>query len=412
MADQTSPGSAGSEPRSSPGSAGSEHGSVSASSAAALEFRHVSKRYPGSDRPVLVDLSFEVPAGEICVLVGPSGCGKTTAMRMVNRMIDITEGDILLDGESVQKREPADLRRHIGYVIQQIGLFPHLSIGDNIATVPRLLGWDRQRVEARVQELLELIGLPPETRERYPAEVSGGQRQRVGVARALAADPPLMLMDEPFGAIDPITRERLQDEFLRLQQDIRKTIVFVTHDIDEAIKMGDRIAILREGGVLVQFDTPERILAEPADDFVARFVGLDRGLKRLSLSKLSDLSLEGAQALADGTPAPARTDRSRVVFVDDRDRPVGRLGADGEPEPVGPVGDPDTSLRDALSLIMSDGNRPLVVVDADGALAGLARVEVIAGALAVGNGAGGPTPTGPAATGPAPADPAPGEGGP
>ncbi len=362
------------------------------SAAAALEFRNVSKRYPGGDRPVLVDLSFEVPAGEICVLVGPSGCGKTTAMRMVNRMIDITEGDILLDGDSVRKRDPAELRRHIGYVIQQIGLFPHLSIGDNIATVPRLLGWDRKRVEARVAELLELVSLPPETRERYPAEVSGGQRQRVGVARALAADPPLMLMDEPFGAIDPITRERLQNEFLRLQREIRKTIVFVTHDIDEAIKMGDRIAILREGGVLVQFDTPERILAEPADDFVARFVGLDRGLKRLSLSKLSDLSLEPAESLPDGTPAAGRADRQRVVFVDDAGRPVGRLGTDGEPEPIGPRGDPNTSLRDALSLIMSDGNRPLVVVDADGAVAGLVRIEVIAGALAVGNGN---TPTAP-----------------
>jgi osmoprotectant transport system ATP-binding protein len=368
------------------------------SSAASLEFRNVTKRYGSTDPPVLVDLSFEVPAGEICVLVGPSGCGKTTAMRMVNRMIDITEGDILLDGDSVREREPAELRRHIGYVIQQTGLFPHLSIGDNIATVPRLLGWDRKRINARVEELLELISLPPETRERYPAEVSGGQRQRVGVARALAADPPLMLMDEPFGAIDPITRERLQNEFLRLQQDIRKTIVFVTHDIDEAIKMGDRIAILREGGVLVQFDTPKRILAEPADDFVARFVGLDRGLKRLALSSLSDLSLERAESVPDSTPVRTRTDHSRVVFVDGAGRPVGRLGLDGEPEPVGPTGNPGTSLRDALSLIMSDGNRPLIVVDADGMLAGLARVEVIAGALAIGNGATEPgedTPAGP-----------------
>ena len=354
--------------------------------AAELEFKNVSKRYPGSDKPALRDLSFKVPAGDICVLVGPSGCGKTTAMRMVNRMIDITEGDILLDGKSVLGRNPSDLRREIGYVIQQIGLFPHLSIGDNIATVPRLLGWDRKRVKARVDELLELISLPAETRDRYPAEVSGGQRQRVGVARALAADPPLMLMDEPFGAIDPITRERLQNEFLRLQEDLRKTIVFVTHDIDEAIKMGDRIAIMREGGVLAQYDTPEEILAEPADEFVARFVGLDRGLKRLALSKLSDLSLDDADSVPDGTPAHSRSEPDRVVFVDGQSRPVGRLGRDREPEPIGPVGDPDTSLRDALSLIMSDGNRPLVVVDADGAVAGLARLEVIAGALASHNG--------------------------
>jgi osmoprotectant transport system ATP-binding protein len=369
-----------------PAPAVQQNGSQEHHGAAELEFRNVSKRYPGADRPALENLSFKVPAGEICVLVGPSGCGKTTAMRMVNRMIDITEGDILLDGMSVLKRNPSDLRREIGYVIQQIGLFPHLSIGDNIATVPRLLGWDRKRTEARVQELLELISLPPETKDRYPAEVSGGQRQRVGVARALAADPPLMLMDEPFGAIDPITRDRLQNEFLRLQQDIRKTIVFVTHDIDEAIKMGDRIAILREGGILAQYDTPERILAEPADEFVARFVGLDRGLKRLALSKLSDISLDRAESLPDGTPARGSADPQRVVFVDDRGRPVGRLGRDREPEPAGPIGNPETSLRDALSLIMSDSNRPLVVVDADGVLAGVAPIDVIAGALAVGNG--------------------------
>jgi osmoprotectant transport system ATP-binding protein len=356
--------------------------------AAELEFRNVSKRYPGSDKPALRDLSFKVPAGDICVLVGPSGCGKTTAMRMVNRMIDITEGDILLDGKSVRGRKPAELRREIGYVIQQIGLFPHLSIGDNIATVPRLLGWDRKRVSARVDELLELISLPAETRDRYPAEVSGGQRQRVGVARALAADPPLMLMDEPFGAIDPITRERLQNEFLRLQEELRKTIVFVTHDIDEAIKMGDRIAIMREGGVLVQYDTPDRILAEPKDEFVARFVGLDRGLKRLSLSNLSDLSLEEADPLPDGTPARGRPRPDRVVFVDNAGNPVGRLGADGEPEPVGAVARPETSLRDALSLIMTDNNRPLVVAGDDGVL-GLARIEVIAGALANSHGGSG-----------------------
>ncbi|MGH2894187.1 MAG: ABC transporter ATP-binding protein, partial [Solirubrobacteraceae bacterium] len=351
-----------------------------------VRYENATKRYDGSGEAAVDGLDLEVPAGEVCVLVGPSGCGKTTAMRLVNRTVELTSGDVKIGGSSVRERDPARLRREIGYVIQQIGLFPHLSVGDNIATVPRLLGWDRKRVDARVTELLELISLPAETRGRYPAEISGGQRQRVGVARALAADPPLMLMDEPFGAIDPITRERLQDEFLRLQQDIRKTIVFVTHDIDEAIKMGDRIAIMREGGVLAQFDTPKRILAEPADDFVARFVGLDRGLKRLSLSKLSDLTLQSAEHVPDGTPAPSRSDRSRVVFVDGDDRPVGRLGLDGEPEPVGPTGDQETSLRDALSLIMSDGNRPLVVVDADGATAGLVRLDVIAGALAVGNG--------------------------
>ncbi len=272
-------------------------------SAAPLEFRHVGKRYPGSDRAAIDDLSFEVPAGEICVLVGPSGCGKTTAMRLVNRMIDLTSGEILLDGRSVTDRKPAELRREIGYVIQQIGLFPHQTIAQNIATVPKLLGWDKRRTEARVSELLELIGLDPDLAGRYPSQLSGGQRQRVGVARALAADPPLMLMDEPFGAIDPINRERLQDEFLRLQQEIRKTIVFVTHDIDEAIKMGDRIAIMREGGVLAQYATPDELLAAPADEFVATFVGADRGLKRLTLCHLGDIELTGGVVVHVGDPA-------------------------------------------------------------------------------------------------------------
>ena len=225
-------------------------------------------------------LSLEVPAGEICVLVGPSGCGKTTAMRMVNRMIDITDGDILLDGSSVKERKPAELRRDIGYAIQQIGLFPHLSVADNVGTVPRLLGWDKKRIATRVDELLELVSLDPgETRDRYPAQLSGGQRQRVGVARALAVDPPLMLMDEPFGAIDPINRERLQNEFLRLQREIRKTIVFVTHDIDEAIKMGDKIAVLQKGGKLAQFATPAELLMYPESKFVEEFVGADRALE-------------------------------------------------------------------------------------------------------------------------------------
>jgi ABC-type proline/glycine betaine transport system ATPase subunit len=220
--------------------------SLPRSDAATLEFRDATKVYPGQREPAVGGLSLTVPAGEICVLVGPSGCGKTTAMRMVNRMIDITGGDILLDGASVKDRRPAELRREIGYAIQQIGLFPHLTVGENIATVPRLLGWDKTRIRARIDELLELVSLDAhETRDRYPAQLSGGQRQRVGVARALAVDPPLMLMDEPFGAIDPINRERLQNEFLRLQREIRKTVVFVTHDIDEAIKMGDRIAVQR-----------------------------------------------------------------------------------------------------------------------------------------------------------------------
>jgi osmoprotectant transport system ATP-binding protein len=216
--------------------------------AASVSYRDVTKRYPGQTEPAIRNLSLEVPAGEICVLVGPSGCGKTTAMRMVNRTVEITEGDILIGQTSVRERDPAELRREMGYVIQQVGLFPHRTVADNIATVPRLLGWDRDRTAARIRELLELIGLDPDMRERFPSQLSGGQQQRVGVARALAADPPVMLMDEPFGAIDPIARERLQNEFLRLQAEIQKTVLFVTHDIDEAIKMGDRIAILKAGG--------------------------------------------------------------------------------------------------------------------------------------------------------------------
>jgi osmoprotectant transport system ATP-binding protein len=258
-----------------------------------IEFKNVSKTYAGSDRAVVNDLTFTIPDGDICVLVGPSGCGKTTSMRMVNRLIEPTEGEILIDGQKNTSMSGTQLRRKIGYAIQQIGLFPHRTIASNVATVPNLVGWDNERTASRVDELLDLVGLPPDQyRDRYPAELSGGQQQRVGVARALAADPPIMLMDEPFGAVDPITRDRLQNEFLNIQQDIKKTIVFVTHDIDEAIKMGDKIAILKEGGVLAQYDTPENILANPGSDFVSSFVGTDRVLKRLSLMQVRDMDLD------------------------------------------------------------------------------------------------------------------------
>jgi osmoprotectant transport system ATP-binding protein len=269
-----------------------------------IEFRGVNKTYPGSQRPVVQDLSFEVLDGEICVLVGPSGCGKTTSMRMINRLIEPSSGDILIDGEPNTAMSQTKLRRRIGYAIQQIGLFPHRTIADNIATVPRLLDWQKDRTRQRVDELLDLVGLEPaQYRSRYPAELSGGQQQRVGVARALAADPPIMLMDEPFGAVDPITRTRLQDEFIRIQGEIKKTIVFVTHDIDEAIKMGDKIAILEEGGILAQYDTPENILTNPASDFVSSFVGADRVLKRLSLLLVRDMELEPLNGTAtDGLP--------------------------------------------------------------------------------------------------------------
>jgi osmoprotectant transport system ATP-binding protein len=250
-------------------------------SAATVTFDRASKTYPGSDEPAIRELTLEVRAGEVCILIGPSGCGKTTAMRLVNRMIDLTSGDVRVDGLSVTERSPAELRRGMGYAIQQIGLFPHLTVADNVATVPKLLGWDAARVRARTAELLELVGLEPELGRRYPAQLSGGQRQRVGVARALAADPPLLLMDEPFGAIDLITRGRLQDEFRRLQQDLGKTVIFVTHDIDEALKLGDRIAVMKPGGVLAQYASPEELVRAPADEFVEEFVGVDRMLQRL-----------------------------------------------------------------------------------------------------------------------------------
>jgi osmoprotectant transport system ATP-binding protein len=329
------------------------------STAAPLEFVNVTKHYPHAAAPALDDLSFTVPAGEVCVLVGPSGCGKTTAMRLVNRMIDLTGGDILIDDATIKDHSTTELRRNIGYVIQHVGLFPHLTILKNICVVPKLLGWDRKRMDDRAHELMELIGLPAEMGTRYPSQLSGGQRQRVGVARALAADPPLMLMDEPFGAIDPINRERLQNEFLRLQREIRKTIVFVTHDIDEAIKMGDRIAILREGGQLVQYDAPANILAHPADDFVAQFVGADRGLKRLALTRLDEIELADVSAARDA----------------------------GREDTVAS----SATLRDALSVMMTNSMRPLLVVDADVTPVGAVSIELINDALRRGGSAAEPT---------------------
>jgi osmoprotectant transport system ATP-binding protein len=316
--------------------------STASSTAAPLEFRDVTKKYPGASSAAVDHLSLTVPAGEICVLVGPSGCGKTTAMRLVNRMIDLTSGEILIDEKSVSKRDPADLRREIGYVIQQIGLFPHLSINANVGVVPKLLNWDKARIEARSAELLELVGLPEEMGRRFPSQLSGGQRQRVGVARALGADPPVLLMDEPFGAVDPVTRQRLQNLLLDLQREIKKTIVMVTHDIDEAAKLADRIAVLSKGGHLEQYATPPEILGRPASPFVAEFVGDDRGVKRLAVVdvKEDDLidalvclrthSVADVAELVHGSPMPW------AVVVDD-----GVVAGWVRPEPpyAGTVGD-------------------------------------------------------------------------
>lgn len=344
-----------------------------------LEFRAVTKRYPSTDAPAVDALSLEVPAGEICVLVGPSGCGKTTAMRMVNRMIDMTDGDILLGGRSVRDRPPADLRRHIGYVIQQVGLFPHKTVAENIATVPRLLGWDRRRIAERVDALLDLIGLGEEAGPRYPSQLSGGQRQRVGVARALAVDPPLMLMDEPFGAIDPINRDRLQNEFLRLQAQLGKTVVFVTHDIDEAIKMGDRIAVMREGGRLAQYAPPAELLAQPADDFVREFVGADRALKRLALQRVRDVPLHQAPLLDEDGAARSsaagdtEADVAYPLVVDANRRPVRWAGNGADVHRV----DQDDTLRDALSGLLQSDVQYGAVVDAEGAVRGVISIDLI-----------------------------------
>src|SRR5215208_812113 len=299
-----------------------------------IRLEGVTKRYPGVSRPAVDHLDLDIPEGTICVLIGPSGCGKTTSMRMVNRLIEPTAGRILVAGDDISGTDPVRLRRTIGYVIQQVGLFPHMSVAENVATVPALLGWPQPRIAARVEEMLTLVGLEPrEFLRRFPGELSGGQRQRVGVARALAADPPVMLMDEPFGAVDPIVRERLQNEFLRLQEQLAKTILFVTHDIDEAIKMGDVVAVMHQQGRLAQFAPPAEILASPASEFVARFVGADRGLKRLSLTKVGDLELAAvALAHVDDDAATARQRALAdplgfLLLVDSAKRPLGWIGA-------------------------------------------------------------------------------------
>ena len=367
---------------------------------AVVAFEHVTKRYGGPDAPPAVtDLTLTIPAGEICVLVGPSGCGKTTSMKMVNRLIEPTSGRITIGGNDVMSLPAVELRRRIGYVIQQVGLFPHLTIGDNVSVVPRLLRWKASRVRERTEELLELVGLEPgEYRSRYPSELSGGERQRVGVARALAADPPVMLMDEPFGAVDPIRRERLQNEFLRLQEQVRKTIIFVTHDVDEAIKMGDRIAILQRGGILAQYDTPSAILANPASEFVERFVGADRGLKRLSLARVRDLEhIEPVVVHAGEDRAEVRKRLDRVddlayaLLVDERGRPLGWIDQHdlrgsgpidhGAATPGAPTVEPESTLRDALSAMLSSSVQLGVVVDGRERVVGLVSVDAISEAL-------------------------------
>jgi osmoprotectant transport system ATP-binding protein len=366
-----------------------------------ITFDSVTKRYP--DGTVAVDsLDLEVPTGQLMVLVGPSGCGKTTSLRMINRLVEPTSGTILLDGTSTAEVNPSQLRRGIGYVIQQTGLFPHRTIEDNIATVPLLSGWKKKKARARAAELMDLVGLDPATMaRRYPHQLSGGQQQRVGVARALAADPPVLLMDEPFSAVDPIVRASLQDELIRLQAEVRKTIVLVTHDVEEAIKVGDLVAVFRPGGHLVQVDSPERLLGAPADDYVRDFVGFDRGIRRLSFFPAATLDLATATVLAgtttaaDGASIGQREGEAWVLVTDGSQVPLGwaavaELGAlpGGTPlssVPLAPVGHafrPDTdSLRAALDATILSRTERAVAVDARGQVLGTTSYERLRAAI-------------------------------
>ena len=359
-----------------------------------IEFQNVVKRFPDGFQAVK-GLDIKVHDGEICVFIGPSGCGKTTSMRMVNRLLSISEGKIMVEGRDNRDFPAEELRRKIGYAIQQIGLFPHFTVLDNIAVVPRLLGWDETRIRKRVDELLDLVGLDPDiNRDKYPRQLSGGQQQRVGVARALGADPPIMLMDEPFGAIDPITREVLQEEFLSIQKEISKTIIFVTHDIDEAIKMGDRIAILKDGA-LVQYDTPDNILAHPKDRFVRDFVGADRALKRLGLVRVHELMSEDViprVRIRDDVEKARQVIqeyKTRSAFVvDDEGVLKGWVDLDGIRHSPKSLVDAMTeadfheigvrknnTAREALSAMVARGFRITPVVDKQGKLVGSINVR-------------------------------------
>ncbi len=363
-----------------------------------IALEDVTKRY---DSLTAVDgVSFEVPSGEVCVLIGPSGCGKTTTLRMINRLIEPTSGRIVIDGRDVMGIRPEELRRHIGYVIQSVGLFPHLTVAENVATVPKLLGWERSRYSPRVLELLEIVGLDAdEYAKKYPRQLSGGQAQRVGVARALAADPPLLLMDEPFGAVDPLTRERLQAEFARIQRELGKTVVFVTHDVDEAIRLADRIALMRDGR-LEQYDTPEALLDHPASKFVHDFMGADRALKRLGRARVADVMTSDVLSTTDGTGGVSRESCKEARFfylTDDEGTLEGWvdchvLDAGTSPEEAGTLVDwreaavqPDTTLKEALSRMLGLGFRNVAVVDERGRLLGEVSLSAIERTMAEGD---------------------------
>lgn len=360
-----------------------------------IRLENVSKSYGAGTEPAVRGLTLEVERGEVLVLVGPSGCGKSTTLRLINRLIEPSSGRIFLGGEDVTEADPSELRRKIGYVIQQVGLFPHRTIAENIATVPKLLGWDKARIEARIDELLELVSMDPGIyRDRYPKELSGGQAQRVGVARALAADPDVLLMDEPFGAIDPITRDRLQNEFLRLQQELKKTIVFVTHDIDEAIKMGNRIAILREGSEIAQLDTPEAILAHPADEFVESFLGSGAILKGLTLKRVRDIELHQVPTLsmpvlrAEALETLHSSPDQVAVLLDAQERPlrwIDERSLNRTSQPIDKSGrpvtvdlQPEDTLQDALTVMLQSSVGMAVVTDRRGKYLGCCTIESLA----------------------------------
>ncbi len=362
-----------------------------------ISLRNVTKTYPGVEKPAVKDLSLDIAAGEILVLVGPSGCGKSTTLRLINRMIEPTSGEIIFDGVDVTKGDPNELRRRMGYVIQQVGLFPHRTIAENIATVPKLLKWPKKKINDRVDELLELTGMDPKVyRDRYPKELSGGQAQRVGVARALGADPDVLLMDEPFGAIDPITRDRLQNEFLRLQAELKKTIVFVTHDIDEAVKMGDRIAILRDQSEIAQLDVPEVILTDPADSFVENFLGSGAILKTLTLRRLRDIELSHPLEIrrsTNRTEAIAQLHESHfpyAVLLDDSNQPVAWVderalnrseSLDSAASRITVQIQPEDTLQDALSSMLQSAAGMSAVVDSRGNYLGTCTIESLASML-------------------------------
>ncbi|MER6625164.1 MULTISPECIES: ABC transporter ATP-binding protein [unclassified Streptomyces] len=366
----------------------------SGSVGAAIELEGLTKRYPGSALPAVDNVSMDIRAGETVIFVGPSGCGKSTTLKMINRLIEPTGGRIRIGGEDVTDMDPVRLRRKIGYAIQASGLFPHMTVAQNIALVPRMLRWPTSRVRARVEEMLDLVGLDPgEFHGRYPRQLSGGQQQRVGVARALAADPPVLLMDEPFGAVDPITRDHLQDELIRLQRELHKTIVFVTHDFDEAIKIGDRIAVLRERSHIAQFDTPEAILTNPADDFVSGFVGAGAALKRLNLTRVRDVEITDYPTVTVDDPLQHIFDRLRssgfneILLLDKRGRPYKWLRrgdmtlAKGSLARAGTlVHDTvtrDATLRDALEAVLTDNTGRVAVTGRRGAYEGVVDVETL-----------------------------------